>query len=349
MRFLATGDIQCHAWRQFSYTRKDGMNSRLYNCLQVFEIILKEAEERGINKVLLNGDIFEENAYINVEVYDAVYRKIEKLHRHGLEVVINLGNHDMLKESGKRVLHSLRAFRTVATVIEKPTLVWGTLQVVPWTSDIHGFKKTIAGFRRDKECALVLHCGVQGATTGPTSYLVRNPIKLKDVRPNEFAAVILSDYHTRQRLAKNVFYLGSPLQHSFGETHRPCIWEMHLDGRSFVSKKIYTNLPLFRKIRMERASDLRKKLETLSSNYVAIVIPASSNLSDEEIEHVVRGRFQFRIERKEDELDSEQPENVHTLAPEEAISQYTGFHSSGKSIKRLNQLGQSLYAGKEEV
>jgi len=344
IRFLATGDLQCHAWKQFSYTRKDGMNSRLYNCLRVFDILLEEAQKRDITKILINGDVFEDNAFIDVEVYNGVYNKLERLYRHGMEVVINLGNHDVLKINGG-ILHALRAFRRVATIIEKPTLVWKTLMVVPWTPDHDGLKDTISKIDSNGgKMALVLHCGVQGATTGPTSYLARNPIKLRDVRMHDFLAVILSDYHTSQQLYKNVWYLGSPLQHSFGEIHRPCIWEIDLNRRSYSAKKIYTNLPLFTRLSIRNIRDLRRKRKELDRNYVRLEIPGDVKISDSEIEKYSRGKFLVQIEHRnsEERIRSREKGNVKTLEPEEAIALYAGFHSNRESLVRL---GNKLYKG----
>src|SRR3989304_857976 len=160
MRFLATGDIQAHNWRQFSYVRSDGQNSRLHNCLKVFDILEEEARARRIRRVLLNGDIFEENAYIDVEVYDAVYRRLERLHSEGLDIVVNVGNHDVLLQSGGRVLHSLRPLRKICKVIESPTLVWGKLWVVPWMAEPEKFKQTIKHLRVKGSMSLVCHVGV---------------------------------------------------------------------------------------------------------------------------------------------------------------------------------------------
>ena len=84
MKFLITGDLQIHAWKQFSYIRKNGMNSRLYNCLKVFDVLLEEAKKRNITRILLNGDLFEESNYIDVEVFDATYLKFEKLYSEGM-------------------------------------------------------------------------------------------------------------------------------------------------------------------------------------------------------------------------------------------------------------------------
>jgi len=347
LRFLATGDLQVHAWRQFSYTRSNGQNSRLYFCLKVFDIILREAKARGINKVLIDGDVIEENSFIDVEVYDAVYRKIEKLHDEGLDTVINLGNHDVLRESGGRVLHSLRAFRKVATIVEEPKLVWGFLSVVPWMANPEDIKKAILGLEASRKMGLALHCGVQGARTGPTSYLVRNPIKLRDIRATDFGFVLLSDYHTSQKLSPNVFYLGSPIQHSFGEIHRPAIWDIRvLDVAPwYIAKRIYTDLPRFKSVHVRRLSDFKDKLDSFSGNYVRAILSADSKVLEEDLERLASGRFQLQVDREDEGKDVVSNGDVHTMDPEEAIFRYTEFHSSVGKRSRLVQLGKKLYHG----
>jgi DNA repair exonuclease SbcCD nuclease subunit len=353
MKFLATGDLQIHAWKQFSYTRKDGMNSRLYNCLKVFDVLLKEALSREINKILIDGDVIEENSYIDVEVFDATYLKLEKLHDAGMDVTLNLGNHDVSRQSGGRILHTLRAFRKVATIVEEPTLVWKHLWVVPWDSSPARIKEAIRSCnpsKGDKIC-LVLHCGVQGAKTGPTGYLVRNPIKLSDLHRERFGLVLLSDYHTRQRLSKNpdVWYLGSPLQHSFGEVHRPCIWAVSLDREGlYHTQKLYTSFPRFRRVMAADVSQLQKELSRCNSgDYIRVQI-AGSLLQEKTIRRFAeRGRFQYQIEYGSEGEDSGQSRG------------YEGTYDVGKAFKtyvkreekdlgrrhRLIELGNKLYKG----
>jgi DNA repair exonuclease SbcCD nuclease subunit len=343
IRFLATGDLQIHPWKQFSYTKSNGMNSRLYNCLKVLDIMRKEAHKRGITKILLNGDILEETDYIQVEVYDGLYRKIERMCEEGLDVVVNCGNHDICKQSSGRVLHSLRPLRQVATVVEEPTLVWDALQVVPWMADSEALKKAIRRVRSSRSYGLALHCGVQGAKTGPTAYLVRNPIKLRDIRSKEFGLVLLSDYHTRQWLSKNALYLGSPLQHSFGEIHRPCIWDVRLFGHDpyFDARKIYTNLPRFRRLDVSRIKDLRRKVEALRGDYVKLHTPAGGGVSEADIQKVVKGKFLYDIEETSEE--QEDKPDTSSLHPLEVISQYA--RSKVSSPKKLVSLGIKLYKG----
>lgn len=347
LRFIATGDFQVHNWKQFSITLPNGMNSRLANCLKVFQIARREAKARSITKFLANGDIFEETDYINVEVYDAVYKELEKGADIGLDTAINLGNHDICSESGGRVLHSLRPFRKVARVLEKPTRLWYHLQVVPYMENPSEFKKAVADLA--PTAGLVLHCGVQGATTGPTSYLVRNPIKLKDVRPKDFRLVLLSDYHTSQWLRSNVFYLGSPLQHTFGEIHRPALWDVTLYDRKpyFRLLAIPTNLPRFRRVRVSSLKQFKANLEKCNpGDYVRIIVPEESGLTDIQVEKLVGGRCLYQIERQGDEVGDAAHENAHALEPVEAITRYVKTHTDVRSKRRrLIGLGRRLYEG----
>lgn len=344
MRFLATGDLQVHAFKPFSYTLKNGMNSRLANCLKVFKICREEAKARGINKLLINGDIFEHSDYIEVDPYDSLYRELEKNHDQGLETVINLGNHDIHGQYGKRILHALRPFRRISKIIEKPTLVWESLYIIPWMARPDDIKKSIQEVQANRKICLALHCGVQGAVSGPKRYLVRNPIKLEDVRGDEFGLVILSDYHTRQYLAPNVLYLGSPLQHTFGEVHRPCIWEISLDRESvFRTKKIYTNLPRFRRTRINSISEFHKAALGWRGDYVSIAI--GEGIRERDVKNVADEiGFQYKIDfvgEKEGETNlSSTAFNIG-----KGIRTYVRMNSRGKRAVKLESLGKKLYEG----
>jgi DNA repair exonuclease SbcCD nuclease subunit len=338
--FIITGDLQVKAWQQFSYTRKSGMNSRLYYCLKVFDIILQAALKRKIKKLVLNGDLFEDNGWIEIETYTGVYRKLEKLHDAGIETVINLGNHDIYAELAGRTLHNLEPLGRLAHVVEKPELIWPDVWCIPWMANPEKLKEAIAEAavsRRGK--ILILHCGVQGARAGPASYLVRNPIKLVDVHPKDFTHVLLSDYHTRQKLAANVRYLGSPLQHTFGETHRPCIWVVSIRG----VEKLYTNLPQFYRIQVKSIQDLKDRTKGHEHDYFSIQIPAESSLRPsavEKVASVVGFRFSLDVRRQDDA--GAVSESTLAFNPHRAIRQYVKRQNRG--AKAL-QLGLKLYNG----
>lgn len=343
MKFLISGDFQVHAWRQFATTLKNGMNSRLANCLKVFRIIREEAKKRGITKLILNGDLLEKSDEIKTEVYNALYQELEKIYDAGIETYINVGNHDIYGESEGRILHALRAFGRLATIVEKPTLVWDTVQIVPWISSPVSFKETLGKLHASRNRCLVLHAGVQGAVTGPTAHLVRNPIKLEDIRTEAYGLVLLSDYHTRQRLAKNAFYLGSPLQHSFGEIHRPCIWEIstYAEGH-FRRAKIFTSFPRFRRYRGANRSEFLEAAKSWGGDYVRV----SGDLPEEFIQRVAnKYNFQVQITASAPEhsrLDTKQ------FDVEKVLYRYVKARTEkGRKRERLVSLGRKLYAGEQ--
>jgi DNA repair exonuclease SbcCD nuclease subunit len=338
--FIITGDLQIKPWQQFSHIRKDGMNSRLYYCLKVFDIILETAKERGIRRVFLNGDFFEENSWIETETYDAAYRKLDKLHEAGLETVISLGNHDVFAKLSGRMLHPLRAFSKVARILEKPELIWDCVQVVPWMENPQKLIKAISKVAASPRRILVLHCGVQGAVAGPTRHLIRNPIQLRDIRHKEFGLVLLSDYHTRQRLAPNVAYLGSPLQHSFGETHKPCIWIISNKRYHFRMDKVFTNLPRFRRVVVSSPSDLYARTDW-RGDYVSI--KPSAELSHQEVQKVAdKMGFKFKIEHGEEEVSV--PVGTSHVSPKHGIRKFVRQQNlPAPEMRRLIKLGFRLY------
>jgi DNA repair exonuclease SbcCD nuclease subunit len=341
LRFLATGDLQAHNWQQFATTLKNGMNSRLANCLRVLKLMRREAKRRGITKALINGDVFEETDYIPVEVYDGVYVELEKCADEGLDIAINIGNHDIALQSPTRTLHSIRPFRKVAHVIDSPEVVWDSLGIVPYVADVEDLKRGIKFVERHGATALALHVGIHGSRVGPKNYVLRSKVKLRDIYPSHFKLVVLSDYHTQQSLRSNVFYLGSPLQHTFGETHKPCLWDITLSDKKPVLEKIYTNLPRFRSVSATSVTELEEKTKLFTSDYVRVRI--SGSLGEADVERVAkRVGFKFRIEQ-EVLQSQEQDAAVWSADVGEVIRRYAKSNTHGNRARRLIRLGEKLY------
>lgn len=349
LRFIASGDFQAHNWSQFSYIRKDGVNSRLHNILKVFGFIRKEAKEREIDKVLLNGDIFEESDYHPTDVYNSVYMQIERMHDDGLDVVINLGNHDIFKSANGNRIHTLTPFRKVATIVEKPQLVWEHLYAVPYLP-AEQVKEAVKEIAIGRPLALVCHAGVQGATVGPKRYLVRNQLKLADMHPEKFDIVLLSDYHTAQRLADNVLYLGSPLQHTFGETHKPCIWDVSLWAHSpgYRLEKIYTHFPMFVRAQIYDQEDLQDVTKTAKGNYLHLDV-FSKEITDEDIKKFAEeNNVHVRVQRKADSESPSSKTGSWAASPLQLIDKFVRTKVGGeKQRESLTSLGRDLYEGKE--
>jgi DNA repair exonuclease SbcCD nuclease subunit len=332
LRFLITGDIHCHNFKQFSYTRKSGMNSRLYKSLKVFDILLLEAKRRSITKIILNGDIFEDNDYLSNEVYSEVYRKLETLFQEKIEVVINVGNHDISTFNDNRTIHTLLPFRQVAKVVEKST-VWKGIGIVPWMPSKHSFQEAIGKIPQGVR-TLITHIGVKGALVGPRLKAVDSKISLDDLEYERFKLVLLSDFHKPQQLAKGVFYLGSPLQKNFGEDHDPCIWDISLLNEPpwYRRTAIQTNLPKFISTQFTTIDGLRN--ENFRGNYLRITVPGSF-IRDHAIENVAKEvGFQYQIVQETEKHKAVKIPKIVDI--EGAIIKYA-------RTKRLAQIGIELF------
>lgn len=338
IRFLATGDIHCHEYKQFSYTLTNGLNSRFANCLKVFDILYKRAIQKKINKILLNGDLFQDSAYINTAIFNEVYKKLELFYNSKIEVIINMGNHDVVRNSDNVFLHVLTAFRKIAKVIEKPKLLWDCVQIIPWMHNEKEFKKIIKKLEPVK--CLVLHQGVQDATTGPNAYLVKNKIKLEDIRYKDFNLILLSDYHNHQFLRKNVLYMGSPLQTSFGEIHKPAIWDITITDKMVSTEPIYTYLPRFRKLAIDSIAEAYEEFSKYKGDYFQIQLTDKFKADTNLIREAAK-KFNCQLQIKS---VSELHPTINAtggLDMVSAVKKYAKTNSKHSS-KRLTKLGKRL-------
>ena len=262
-RGVITGDIQASSWKRFATVRPDGMNSRLYNCVSVLDAMAKAARRRHASHLLINGDLFETSDYIRTDVYAAVARKLYELHNrgHGLEIILVLGNHDIAGDTLGGA-HLLEALRPVAIVIEEPTLIEG-LWIVPWNKDS---KKLIAAYNQAKARYLVSHVLLDNTDVGSTK--VSTPIRLRHLCEDKYKYVLLSDCHRKHWVSDKTVYLGSPLQHSFGETHEPALW--WLDAAKGELKELPTEFPRFHKVLVTSKADLKQLKKIPEGHYARI-------------------------------------------------------------------------------
>lgn len=293
LRFLGTGDLQVGNWKQFNVLRPDGHGSRLHHCLQIFRLLRKEAERRNIDKVLINGDIFEKNGVLEVEVFDAVYQEVEKMHSAGIDVVMNIGNHDVTRAASEFLpsLHSLRIFNRIATTVETPRLVWKNLYVIPWMADSNAMLSAIDNIHNEYKTgnmALALHVGITGAKAG-TGQALPGKLHLGDIHPERFQLILLSDYHHHQWIGKNAFYLGSPMQHSFGETHKGCVWEISIGEHNTKVVPIPTNRPEFHWISIRHLSDAKHFFRKFPKDYFRVqILPAKRRIESSDLQKLAR-------------------------------------------------------------
>lgn len=97
MKILITTDLHVH--------NHLGCYAFIDNAEKYLEYLLKFCKEKGIKKIIITGDIFNCNHYINHVALLAVMDKLHDFKESGIDVVIVTGNHDLFnKKSSDRSL-----------------------------------------------------------------------------------------------------------------------------------------------------------------------------------------------------------------------------------------------------
>lgn len=206
-----------------------GCNSRFHQIGFAVQHAFEYALKNDCEAIVVPGDVFNERGFIQVPVYNAVYEIFDQIaNQSKVKLILMPGNHDMVDVKalgGSEGLHSLFAMNNMTIVAEKPS--WVPLDcfdtyVVPFNSNISSVledAKKIYSAQPDprKPSILFIHQSIEGAESGPTNWKMPHELKVSDLQRLGFDLVISGHYHKHQLLANDIIYVGSLLQHDFGE------------------------------------------------------------------------------------------------------------------------------------
>lgn len=213
MRIAVCGDIHAHNYSQYAATTENGLNSRLVWILKALASIIAISEERGVNAIVIAGDLFHSRKAIDVTVLDSVYSVLSEAK---IPVYILKGNHD-ISNDGLRV--SIKVFERIARVITTPTYINIADKIVgfvPWSDSPEDVGGKVRILRTKGATCLIGHFGVKGAIVGAHEYVMEGGVQRGIFK--KFDWVALAHYHKHQKIRKNVYYVGSPLQHTWSES-----------------------------------------------------------------------------------------------------------------------------------
>lgn len=179
---------------------------------------IEVAESENV-PLIIAGDLNDTKAMLRAECANAI---IECLSKAKTEVIILIGNHDLINEKSKS--HSLNFLRPFATIVEAPVNYKG-LWFIPYQSDSEVLKSILAGI--PKGSTIIMHQGVKGAFMG--EYIVDTT----SIDPSFLAPFrcISGHYHRAQTLIcddrkhasygePGVFnYIGTPYTVTYAEAH----------------------------------------------------------------------------------------------------------------------------------
>lgn len=209
----------------------DLLSSRAKDIAYSVEWTRKYAIKNKIPLIVIAGDVFHKRDKISVPIFNLAYSSIKSFKDDGIETIIIVGNHDQTTKGG--ITHSLKSFKEIAQVVDIPTIytcpISGYhLYLIPFIEESGRIKQTVSELlQRNKKCykdipkILISHLGVKGGSLGFSSAFSKNMVSPGELQPNKFLAVILGHFHKHQKLGKNIWYSGAPLQHNFGDCGEP--------------------------------------------------------------------------------------------------------------------------------
>jgi DNA repair exonuclease SbcCD nuclease subunit len=169
-------------------------------------------EERGIEKVIIAGDLFDTFAVVRSEIlalWSQFFQQVSKK----THIIALVGNHDMAgANGGVSPMEPFKAYQNV-TIVDHPI----QLGMNP---DLHGapFMRSNAEFEAycrslKPGSILICHQSFNGATFENGFY---DPHGADTEAVKHLASVVSGHVHKRQEF-QNIFYPGTPFQHTFGD------------------------------------------------------------------------------------------------------------------------------------
>ena len=227
-------DLQFYHNPSKSRILTNGRYSWLEEQLKVLDQLFDFANEKEVETIIHNGDLFEQKNLINVATYNILWEYFSS-RKKDFDLIFNTGNHDYFSDNRES---SLKPFSEIAIIIDEPWDYWiddNVLRFLPHGM-IDGYLETpqTNGFK-----FLFTHENIAGLKIGPKDYVSGSQYKphIFDGWTNVFNGHI----HKPQQL-NNIINIGSPMIQDFGEVGDVKRF-LYFDGE--IVHSINTNCPQF--------------------------------------------------------------------------------------------------------
>lgn len=215
MKWLLLSDPQFD--EQWSYSRPgpDGGSVRLKDQIDMLDWAFDVAKATGCQGFLTLGDVFDSRTELSLPVIDAVctaYRRRVALAReeHGeFRLGFLVGNHDAYLRNAS--VTSLRVFDGYADVVSSMQVI-DKFALVPWCDNRDKYIGMLGAAEKTKAQFLFSHGIIKGTIPDPN---IGYDVTL--FNPPRWKSVWMGDVHGACSPAKNVHYVGAPMQHHFGD------------------------------------------------------------------------------------------------------------------------------------
>lgn len=219
----------------------------LSQCEVVVQQILEVIKREHCSYILNLGDVKDAFNPVDQRATNFLIQAVEEI-SHLCPILVVLGNHDRIGPSD--VLDSCLPVVNAAggMTFEIPTVTKLAndlrLSVVPYIRDTQALRKAFLDVLPERRSGLlVFHAEVQGCclTTQARSHYA---ITLADVHPQKYLMCLGGHIHYPQRMGRNLWYVGSPFCHDWGECNQQKGFLLvEVSGSSVKVKHIPSRVP----------------------------------------------------------------------------------------------------------
>lgn len=170
-------------------------------------------------RAVFTGDFWDVRGVLAVRHMDALASEFDEWMREKIELFLIPGNHDQVTKDG--LVHGLRwldVYPNITVVTEPMVLEDEQIVMLPWREDPEEQAALFTAFE-GTGFTIFGHAEVQGALTN-TGHKAPGRVMLAEVEAASRAAYF-GHYHTRQKLGRSTWYLGSPFEHTMTERNQP--------------------------------------------------------------------------------------------------------------------------------
>lgn len=239
---------------------------------QMSEDICKYAYEKKPHLIVILGDTLHKHESAHEAAFNMAYDMIIELSR-AHEVVLLIGNHDYCNNqqflTDKHFFNPLKKIANI-TVVDKPTHIeklgfsFGFCPYV-YPGRFHEALSTYFTAEKLREQDIIFaHQEILGVQMGSIKSEIGDPW------PSDYPFLICGHIHEYNELQDNVIYVGTPIQHNFGDGSNKGIYLLHLDEESYEFERLQLNVPLKKVIRT--TADKVKNLKVPENAEVKVVI-----------------------------------------------------------------------------
>lgn len=205
----------------FNQKDNQGFPVRLMHIHAAAKNMARQLRSEGCKDMVLLGDILDKGQSIDKYTFEVItdfFASLSMLFKDGTIYTIP-GNHDW-SGSCNDLVHTLaNRFRNVFHIFGSETAaeIQGVRCLfVPWYPKVE--ERINAMTLEECKCSVMFgHLCVNGGKAGSGEYTVENGVR-SELLDEAFKACMFGHFHRAQNIGKSSVYVGSPLQHNFGES-----------------------------------------------------------------------------------------------------------------------------------